>query len=56
MGFIKILSKISTHYGVVYGRYVKEKKKKNKSALFINFEFFRKTYVCLAYLFIYFLI
>jgi len=54
MGFIKMLSKISNHVGD--GRYVKEKKKKNKSALFINFEFFRKTYVCLAYLFIYFLI
>ena len=34
MGFIKMLSKISNRVGD--GRYLKEKKKKNKNALFVN--------------------
>ena len=54
MRFIKMLSKIFNHCGVGYGRYVKEKSKKKQSALFINFEFFRKTYECLVYLFNFF--
>ena len=41
MGFIKMLSKISNRVGD--GRYFKEKKKKNKNALFINFDFFCET-------------